>query len=164
MNLLDMMNPTRWIILACAIGALVLGAFALVDQIGDVREGQVRAEYAAQAVRVDAKRDAVGAPIAAKHEAARVQIQTITKTIVKEIPRYVKADACPVPGGFRVLHDAAANGQVPDAARIPYAAPAGVADVAETVASNYGTYHEVAARLRALQEWVNAQVSLKGPP
>jgi hypothetical protein len=89
------------------------------DLIGDVREAKVHAQYATQAAKVDAKREAVAAPIVAKHEAAQVRIRTVTKTIIKEVPVYVQADACPMPAGFRVLHDAAANGEVPDPPRSP---------------------------------------------
>lgn len=160
-ELLAWFNPTRWLLLAGMAFALTFAYFAWADHIGDVREAEVMARYAKQAKTVDAKRDAVAPQIAAKQEQQQVRIRTVTQTIIKEVPVYVQADACPLPGGFRVLHDAAAHGEVPDPARIADAAPAAAQDVAETLAANYGTYQEVAARLLGLQEWVRAQQALK---
>lgn len=143
------------------VSALVAGYFAWADHIGNVREAKVRAEYAAQAAKVDAERAAVSAPIVAQHQETVIKIQTVYRTITKEVPVYVKVTDCPMPGGFRVLHDAAANGQVPDAARIPDAAPVAAKDVASTVSENYGTCRETSQRLTDLQAWVTAQESLK---
>ncbi len=160
MNILDWFNPTRWLLLAGLVLALTAGYFAWSDHIGDVREAKVRAEYAAQVVKVDARREAVAAPIAAKQEAAQIKIRTVFKTIIKEVPVYVKSTDCPMPGGFRVLHDAAANGAVPDPAAVADAAPAPTTDVAATVADNYGIYFETAERLSGLQQWVKDQQAL----
>lgn len=74
--------------------------------------------------------------------------------IVHEVPVYVPSDSCSLPGGFRVLHDAAASGGAADSARIADAAPVAAQAVAATVVDNYATCHEVAQQLKALQEWV----------
>jgi hypothetical protein len=80
------------------------------------------------------------------------------KDIIKELNVYVpSATACDLPGGFRVFHDAAVQGELPDPARIADAPAATAQDVATTVADNYTTYHDVAEQLTALQAWVNAQ-------
>lgn len=81
-------------------------------------------------------------------------------TIFKEVPVYVpdQADtACTINSGFVRLHDAAAEGRVPEPAQDADAAPAGIAlsAVAGTVAANYQTCHENAEQLRALQAWVS---------
>ena len=34
--------------------------------------------------------------------------------IVKQVPVYIPADSCALPAGYRILHDAAAKGIVPD--------------------------------------------------
>ena len=93
----------------------------------------------------------------------RVQVvREVGATITKEIPVYVtaKADAaCPVPVGIVRLHDAAAEGHVPEpAAGDPDAPATGLAlsAVADTVAGNYTTCHQTAAQLTALQAWVEA--------
>lgn len=161
MNLLDFFKLYRlWI-----YGALVLAAiggyvgWASHQQTIGAKKVTVAAEK--KAVVVDAKRAAVAAPIEARQEARQIEIRTVYKTIIKKVPVYVKADDCPMPGGFRVLHDAAANGTVPEPASVADAAPAPAADVAATVADNYGTYFETAERLLGLQAWVAAQQALK---
>lgn len=88
-------------------------------------------------------------------------VQGRTRTIVKEVPIYVPADAPALPAGFRVLHDAAAAGELPDPARVADAPPVAAAAVAETVAGNYGTCHETAAQLTSLQDWVRQQQAVK---
>lgn len=92
----------------------------------------------------------------------RVQvIRGRTQTIVKEVPVYVPSDAPALPGGFRVLHDAAALGVIPDPARIADAAPVAAQDVAATVADNYGTCQANAEQVSALQDWIRQQQALK---
>ena len=84
-------------------------------------------------------------------------------TIIKEVPRYVPAEAdaaCTVPVGFVRLHDAAAAGDVldpnPGAAD---ARPSGIAlsAIAGTVVGNYTECHANAERMTALQATLRAQ-------
>ena len=80
-------------------------------------------------------------------------------TLIQEVPVYVpiQADAaCTVPSGFVSLHDAAAAGELPEAARDADAPAEGLAlsAVAATVVSNYQTCHENAEQLKALQDWI----------
>lgn len=156
------LSPTRWLLIGAVIAAL-FGGWQWREQVVD-RRGYDRAvsEYKATAKKVDDKRKAIAAPIAAKQEAAQVRIRTITKTIVEKVPVYVPLDSCPLPAGFRLLHDsAAANEPIPDATAIVDGAAIPAAVVAETVVSNYGTCNANAARLAGLQEWVSAQGALK---
>ena len=163
MNPLTLLSPGRWLLLACGITALVLGYFGWADHQQGLGYDKAQAEYAAQAKKVDTRREEVAPPIEAAQIVVQERIRIVTQTIIKEVPVYVKADDCPMPGGFRVLHDAAADGEVPDPTRIADAAPVPAQDVAATVADNYGTCLANAARLTGLQEWVNAQVGLKVP-
>ncbi|WP_213159219.1 hypothetical protein [Pseudomonas aeruginosa] len=89
----------------------------------------------------------------------RVQVvEKVGRTIIKEVPVYVSAEAdraCTVPAGFVRLHDAGA-------ASLPAPAPAGAADarpagvalstVAETVVGNYTTCNGNAEQLKSLLE------------
>ena len=161
MNPLLLTTLIRWLMWLAVGVAVVTGYYFWADHIGYKREAEVRAEYQAQADDADAKRAAIAAPIVQKEAAAQAVIRTVTKTIIKEVPTYVQATACPLPGGFRVLHDAAANGEVPDPARVADAAAVPARDAAVTVAENYGTCRENATRLSGLQEWVRAQATLK---
>ena len=85
-------------------------------------------------------------------------------TIIKEVPVYVpvQADAaCTINRGFVRLHDAAAEGRMPEPARDADAAAAGIAlsAVAATVATQYQTCHETAEQLSALQTWAREMAS-----
>ena len=80
-------------------------------------------------------------------------VHTAGQTIIKEVPVYVPATTPDLPGGFRVLHDAAATGQLPDASGSADAPPVPAQDIASTLASNYLTCRETAEQLTALQEW-----------
>jgi hypothetical protein len=62
-----------------------------------------------------------------------------------------------LPGGFRLLHDAAATNTLPDSAKLPDASPVSVADATTTVAGNYKTCNEVREQLVSLQDWVLGQ-------
>ena len=91
----------------------------------------------------------------------RVQIvQGKSREIIKEVKVYVQ-DNCTLSGGFRLLHDSAVNNELPDPARIVDEAPVSVADVAETVARNYGLCEETKTTLQALQSWVREQSSIR---
>lgn len=161
MNPMAWLNPGRWILYLALAGALVAGYFSWADHIGDKREAQVRAQYQKQADDANATRAAIGPPIVKKEAAAQVKIRTVFQTIIKEVPKYVSVNDCPMSPGFRVFHDSAANGQLPDPARIPDAAAVPASDVANTVAGNYETCLTTATRLTGLQEWVKAQAAAK---
>jgi len=109
--------------------------------------------------------------------ANQVSVKTVTKyvdrvkvvreksdAIVQQVPVYLPAGSGLLPGGFRLLHDAgSANQPVPSGTDPFAAAPVPIETAAATVLDNYGTYHQVAARLTALQDWVYAQC-LENPP
>jgi hypothetical protein len=90
----------------------------------------------------------------------RVQVvHEQAKTIIKEIPVYVPSDpgACDLPGGFRLLHDAAATGNpLPGPAAIADAAPASAQTVTSTVSENYEQCLAISEQLTALQAWADA--------
>ena len=82
-------------------------------------------------------------------------------TIVKEVPIYVPNTDPDLSGGWRILHDSAAQGVLPDPARIADAESVPAPDAAATVASNYTICHETEAQLEALQSWVREQAAIK---
>lgn len=80
--------------------------------------------------------------------------------IVKKVPIYVSKNdtsVCHLPGGWRVLHDAAASGELPEPAASADAAPTTAQDAATAVTSNYAICHVNAEQLKALQSWVRTQ-------
>ena len=96
----------------------------------------------------------------------RVQIvQGKSRTIIKEIPIYVK-DTCTLSADWRMLHDSAVKSELPDTTRIADAGTVTATDVTatdaiETVAANYGICAENSQTLQALQSWVREQSSIR---
>lgn len=80
------------------------------------------------------------------------------ETITKLVPVYVPL--LELPGSWRVLHDAAATGQVPDPARTADAPGTDTQVLAATVSDNYATCHANAEQLTKLQDWVLEQSRL----
>lgn len=120
-----------------------------------------RAEQAAEQARLARLEYARQAEEAARIADAAVKtverVRVVTKTIVERVYVEVPRDLPLLPSGVRVLHDGAATGTLPDPAAPGGvdAAPVAPADLTATVIANYGTYHEVAARLTALQRYVS---------
>ena len=77
--------------------------------------------------------------------------------IVQQIPVYISSDSCPLPGGFRILHDAAADNSIPRTAEGTDAAPVPVREAASTIVSNYTTCHKAITNLYDLRDWVRQQ-------
>lgn len=85
--------------------------------------------------------------------------------IAQQVPAFVPAGLPDLPGGWRLLHDAAAaNEPIAGGADPDDAAPVPVATAAATVVDNYGADHKTAARLMSLQDWVYAQCQKNPPP
>lgn len=82
------------------------------------------------------------------------------RDIVKQVPIYIPADSCDLPGGFRLLHDAAATNTLPDSSKLSDAASVSVADATTTIGENYATCQEWREQLVNLQEWVHEQSKL----
>lgn len=125
MKILEWMDPTRWLMAIGMAAALWFGYMAWADHQQGIGYDKAQAEYAVQAKKADDKREAVAPVVEAAHQKALAKIVTVTQTIIKEVPIYVKATDCAMPGGFRVLHDAAAHGTVPDPGAVADAANAG---------------------------------------
>jgi K+-sensing histidine kinase KdpD len=138
------------------IGVLLIGA-ALGTQharneqrLADARAAEAHA--LAEAARTIA--DAQTADRVVTQYVDRVRtVSEAAQVITKEVPVYVPSDACTLPPGFRVLHDAAAAGTLPEPAYLADAAPADAQTVAATVADNYATCHAIREQLTALQQF-----------
>ena len=91
----------------------------------------------------------------------RVQIvQGKSRTIIKEIPIYVK-DTCTLSADWRMLHNNAVNNAVSDTSRDSDEGTVTATDALKTVAANYGICHENSQTLQALQSWVREQSSIR---
>lgn len=82
--------------------------------------------------------------------------RVVTRTIIKEVEKYVPSTLTLLPGDFRVFHDAAAAGEEIDDTRRADAAPVAPRTVAVTLAENYASSNYDKQRLEALQEIVRA--------
>lgn len=85
---------------------------------------------------------------------SKARIQTLTKEIIREIPIRIPSPACPLPGEWRLLHDAAAEGVAPQPAGHADATALTPQEAAGTVAENYGQCRDLANQLTQLQRWV----------
>jgi hypothetical protein len=84
-------------------------------------------------------------------------------TIVQQVPIYVPSDSPLLPAGWRVLHDAAATGNLPPPPGSFAAAPVEPRAAAETVAGNYARCHEDHAGYDALWQWAEQQAAVGAP-
>ena len=91
----------------------------------------------------------------------RVQIvQGKSRTIIKEIPIYVK-DTCTLSADWRMLHDSAVKSELPDTTRIADAETISVEAVAQTVIENYQACNINSETLSSLQSWVKEQSAIR---
>ena len=151
------------------------------------QEGKLRTEYASllareeaarrAAVELQARQDAISTAVILHDAQAQRIIQTVIRTITREVPIYVTAATdthYPVPWGLVRLHDAGALGV--DPASLPN--PSGAADdtpstvtdgnLAATLTTNYGICRSTTQQLTDLQAWVRSQAEAnphkKQPP
>jgi hypothetical protein len=89
-----------------------------------------------------------------------VEVEKVGETIIKEVPIYItEADDanCSISRSFVELHDAAAEGRLPDpAAPAEFAAGAAkprLSDVGRGVAGNYNKFHGMKAQCQSLIDW-----------
>lgn len=169
------LDPIRTAILVAILAVLALVGWR-IHAYGEARyeagQANVQAKWDKSVER--GRKEVERLRTAASKVTVRTEVQYIDRVkvirekgdaIIREVPVFVPAGSGELGGGFRLLHDAAATGgPVPDAAGIPDAAPVPAQDVAATVLPNYADYHEVAARLTGLQDWVFAQCKANPPP
>lgn len=146
--------------IACALIGAAIGAGA-TWRVEEWRADHTRLEAIKEASRIDNKRASVNAGLDKSTAAQLEQHHVVTETIIKEVVKYVPLDSPAVPGGFRVLHDAAVTRQLPDPARVADAAAVPLADAAATVVDNYAACTGNAIRLEGLQRWVREQGAVK---
>lgn len=155
------------------IGLACLAAVLLLRHhwvgVGVKQEKAAEAHRLAAAVKKVARREVVANTITDKAKtglaAERVRIQTVTRTLIKEVPVYVTPaadDRCIIPTGFVRLHDAAASGGaagLPGAPGGPLDAPSGVelSAVGSTLAVNYGAALAWRAEALTWRSWYAEQ-------
>lgn len=81
-------------------------------------------------------------------------------TIYEQVPVYIEVGVPDLPGGFRLLHDAAATNTIPSPAGIPDAKPVPVRDAAGTISRNYTTCNAAIEELQGMRAWAWEQYQL----
>ena len=142
------------------LGAVLAGALTLFLGVQSVRHAYAERDSLQsqlgtlhESIGLLKRSHAASLDAVSKRAADQVRIVNVTKEITREIPRLIPPGIPDLPGGFRVLHDAAAGG-------VPV--PTGGADepsvspqtVAETVADNYSTCLDNQSKLERLQQWL----------
>lgn len=170
------MNPLRQLL----FGAGLLGALALYLWVAHHRLVNAQAEV----VTATARADGLAAQLAAAQQDTRIVTQYVDRVhtvevrgrdIIQKVPVYVPQTvdaACTVNRGFVRVYNAAAEGvDLPSTPGPADATSSGVALslVASTSVDNFTTYHTLAARLNALQDWVRTHsapvpATATGPP
>lgn len=147
------------------VGSAILLAFGLYMEGGVSNQEKWEARVAEVKLEM-AKKDAASAEATTKVVTKYVTVDRIVKekgdAILKEVPKFISEDAdaqCVVPNGFVLLHDSASRNEVPDSTRgvDEGASKVKLSGVAETVTTNYTTYHQVVEQLKSLQDWVKEQ-------
>lgn len=150
--------PYRWVLWLVAAAAIFGLGFYVCHQFNKADQvGAARAE-----TKQVIKQAGVSNVIADKHETANIEIRTVYKTIIKEVPKYVtvKTDAgCPIPNSFVSVWNSASAGAIPDSAAVAddTASAVKLSGVAEQHIEDSEQYYLVAERLSALQQWVREQ-------
>lgn len=151
----------RWLALLALAVALLGFGWMKGAQHGERRLDEARVNADKEITRLAGERAKVTEKIVTKYVPKIAKAQVITETIIKEVDRYVPSTDCPLSPGFRVLHDAAATGEVPDPAGRTHAAAVTAKEAASTVADNYGACRADQLRLEGLQEWIREQQRVK---
>lgn len=80
----------------------------------------------------------------------------------REILRNAKVDnSIILPSSFRVFHDSSATNTVPSSTDFANAQTVSIADVTETINTNYGTCQENITQLESLQDWIRQQAKIE---
>jgi len=149
--------PYRWLaMLALAATVFAIGWVKGSSQV-QARWDAATGAQAVAAVTVKQRQADATVQVVTQYVDRVHTVREVGQTIIKEVPVYVPADSPALPGGFRVLHDAAARGELPETARAADAPGVAAQDLADTLAANYLTCRETAEQLTALQVWVAQQ-------
>lgn len=143
-------------VFSAAAIAIVGGAYFKGRQDG--REALLASQLQA-AGQVVKRQDKVTERVVVEYRDVVKVVKEKGEEVIREVEKLVPADGCVLDGGFRVLHDAAADGALPGASGRAHGSAAPVEQIAaaETVAGNYLVCHQNAEQLKALQGWIEKQ-------
>jgi hypothetical protein len=157
-----------WAIVArfAALAIAISGIFGYGWIKGNEHGTAKLAAYQGEQAIASAKLVVVQGAVTTRVEKAYIdRVKTVKEkgdAIIQTVPIYITAEndsACYVSNGARIVHDSAAINTLPAPPSGDNGASSGLklSTVLTTVAANYKTYHEVAARLTACQGWIREQ-------
>lgn len=137
------------------LSALVLGMGWLIDHQRNELEGTRQSLIATkQAYDQESSRREASETSLAGLITDKARIVATNKELNRALKTLIPAGTPDLPGGFRVLHDAAAAGVLPEAPSGPPAAPVAAEDAASVVNDNYAACREQDAAYQRLQQWL----------
>lgn len=161
------MNPIQQIkaIFITIIG-LILLSFAILysKKSSDLKEAQAQIA-ALEVIAENAKKRAkeVKTEVVTEYVDRVKIVKEKGSVIEKQIPVYIPVGTPDLPGGFRLLHDAAATSSpVAEAPERANAAPVPVEDATRTVAQNYEQCHVAYERVRAWERYFDGLCAIYG--
>lgn len=146
-------------------GACVVALWAYGQYEFGRGEAAVKGREAKAATQIVERQSRITLQVSQSFDAVKLADAAATTAQIKDVRTHVseKADAdCPVPLGFVRVFNTAAHGPVPGAAAGADDAASGaqLSTVAKTTVENDGQYDQVAAQLRALQDWIRQQQAI----
>jgi len=123
----------------------------------DAHTAHLEAAFAAERARLTA----LTSKIQIEYRDKIVEIKTVGETIIEQVPVYITKEddaKCTINTGFVELHNAAAEGRMPNPGgpTVSNGGPSGVplSAVGRTVVGNYNNCHVIRQQLSSLQAWV----------
>jgi outer membrane murein-binding lipoprotein Lpp len=143
----------------CIVGVQRARIDTLASKLSDAQIQAITAKFDAQSADLNAASVALWAD-------RLVDVHDTTVSLQLKVPEYVPPSvdrAFPLSVGFVRLHDAAANlSELPSPGPADAeASPIAASTAASTIVTNYGTCHETAEQLIALQEWEMGRQALE---
>lgn len=151
------MVSLKSILAAFAVGSIIGLAGGWFLHADRVAAGQLKTAQAS--IQKTAEGKAAGDALATRQAEAAATQATKDRIITKEVIRYVEvtpaADRCTLPGTWRVRHDAAATGDLPEPASLADGAADPVEDAAalETLADNYASCRAAIEQVKGWNDW-----------
>lgn len=150
----------RWLVMAGAITVAAAGIWFHGYSKGLEKVDEERMELALERTKLALKRNNVSEKVLVRYVTRTIDTAKTADQIATETRAYESHNLTSVlDARWRVLHDAAANRELPTAAndadgtaQAPTAAAA-----LSTVSTNYASCHETADQLEALQDWISEQ-------
>lgn len=187
-----MILPNALPLRACAIAAAVATASgtiagwklhdALIHRPHLAADAKAARKVAEAARAAEARGSTIATTVRDANDGRQAEIRTVTRTLLKEVPRYVAATLpCPAPVdpappgapdrrivadvsvGFGLLHDAAARGTgLPAAAGVDLDAArgTGLPSAAATIVGNYGLCRSWRAEAVSWRDWYARQSAI----